>query len=423
MGDRGRRESRGLRVCLVSNQFPPETARGGIGTQTWTKAEALTRLGHDVHVLSSSKHAGPELRTEDAGGVMVHRLCPAWGDVELYEQATYQLGYSWEVFRQLRALEQEYTFDLINFAEYGGEGYVYQLDRAPWAWTPVVVQIHGPVITQLAEQAGWPEPGSKSLAVAALMEEMTIRLADGLMASSRHIADLASGHYGIPREEIDVVHCGVDLELFTPDAGANGEQPIVLFAGNVAESKGVVTVFEAVMRLRAKYPDILLQVLGPVDADEVGARLRRQAAEVGAGANLEFLGFVAERASLPPYYRRASVLCVPSRFEAGVGQVYVEAMACGRPVIAVDQGGPPEAIVDGETGFLVPARDVDATTAALDRVLGDPLLRKRLGEQARRHVGSYFGTDAFAARVLAAFERTIERASERLAAVERSRAS
>jgi glycosyltransferase involved in cell wall biosynthesis len=96
-------------------------------------------------------------------------------------------------------------------------------------------------------------------------------------------------------------------------------------------------------------------------------------------------------------------------------------MACGRPVIAVAHGGPPEAIVDGQTGFLVPARDVEATTAALDRVLGDPLLRRRLGEQARRHVEGYFGTDAFAARVLAAFERTIEHAPEGLASVERSR--
>ena len=244
---------------------------------------------------------------------------------------------------------------------------------------------------------------------------MSIRLADGLMACSAHIADFASDQYGIPRETIDVVHCGVDLEMFRPDGSPNDGSPIVLFAGNVAESKGVVTVFEAVMKLRAKYPDVLLQILGPVDDDEVGTRLRRQAAELGAGANLEFLGFVEERASLPPHYRRASVLCAPSQHEGGVANVYLEAMACGRPVIAADNGGTPEAVLDGQTGFLVPTGDVEATAAALDRVLGDAQLRRRLGEQARGHVESYFGTDQYIGRILAAYERTTERAREKLA--------
>ena len=408
-----------MRICLVSQQFPPESARGGIGTQTWNKAEALTRLGHVVHVLCCARGEGPELRTEEAAGVFVHRLQRPGRAAGVNEDETYWLGYSWEVFRHLRALEQQYSFDLINFAEHAGEGYVYQLDRAPWAWTPVVVQLHGP-LALFAEWMGWPEAGSDLYRVGTHMEEMTIGLADGLMASSAHIADFASDHYGIPRETIDVVHCGVDLELFKPDPRPGPEEgpPIVLFAGNVVESKGVVTVFEAVMRLRAKYPEIVLAILGP-DEDELGAELREQAEELGAGANLELLGFVAERASLPPHYRRASVLCAPSKHEAGVGQVYVEAMACGCPVIAADNGGPPEAIVDGETGFLVPARDVEATTAALDRVLGDAQLRRRLGEQARRHVESYFGLEQYIGRVLTAYEHTIDRSRGRLATLEK----
>jgi len=407
-----------MRICLVSQGIPPETARGGIATQTWNKAEMLTRLGHVVHVLCGARGEGPELRTEEAGGLLVHRLQPPVRAFGINEDETYWLGYSWQVFRQLRALEQQYSFDLINFAEHGAEGYVYQLDRVSWAWTPVVVQLHGP-LALFAEWMGWPEPGSDLYRVGTHMEEMTIGLADGLMASSGHIADFASGHYGIPRETIEVVHSGVDLELFTPDPRPGPEEgpPIVLFAGNVVESKGVVTVFVAVMRLRAKYPDIVLAVLGP-DEDGVGTELRRRAAELGAAANLELLGFAAERAGLPQYYRQATVLCALSKHEGGVGNVYLEAMACGCPVIAADNGGPPEAIVDGETGFLVPARDVEATTAALDRVLGDAPLRRRLGEQARRHVEGYFGTEQYIGRVLTAYEHTIERSRERLATLQ-----
>jgi glycogen synthase len=407
-----------LRICLVSHQFPPDSARGGIGTQTSIKADVLTRLGHEVHVLSRGGSAGPELRTDEVCGVTLHRLRRPDSTVEVNEYETYWLGYSWEVFRHLRALEQKHSFDLIDFPEHWGEGYVYQLDRAPWAWTPVVVQLHCP-LALLADRIGWPEAGSNVFRVGTHMEEMSIGLADGLMACSAHIANFASDQYGIPRETIDVVHCGVDLEMFRPDGGPNDGAPIVLFVGNVAASKGVVTVFEAVMMLRAKYPDVLLQILGPVDDDEVGTRLRRQAAELGAGANLEFLGFVEERASLPPHYRRASVLCAPSHHEGGVSNVYLEAMACGCPVIAADNGGTPEAVLDGQTGFLVPADDAEATAAALDRVLGDAQLRRRLGEQARRHVESYFGLEQYIGRVLTAYERTIDRSRGRLAALEK----
>ena len=403
-----------MKVCLVSHQFPPDSARGGIGTQTWNKAEMLTRLGHEVHVLSRGGYAGPDLRTEEVGSMTVHRLRRPDSTVEVNEYETYWLGYSWEVFRHLRALEQEHGFDLIDFPEHWGEGYVYQLDRVPWGWTPVAVQLHAP-LALLAERIGWPAADSNLFRVGTHMEEMSIRLADGLMACSAHIADFASDQYGIPRETIDVVHCGVDLETFRPDAGANDGSPIVLFAGNVAESKGVGTVFEAVMTLRAKYPSIVLQILGPVDDDEVGTRLRRQAAELGAGANLEFLGFVEDRASLPPHYRRASVLCAPSQHEGGVANVYLEAMACGCPVIAADNGGTPEAVLDEQSGFLVPAGDVEATAAALDRVLGDAPLRRRLGEQGRRHVEGYFGTEQYIGRVLTAYEHTIDRSRGRLA--------
>jgi glycosyltransferase involved in cell wall biosynthesis len=89
-------------------------------------------------------------------------------------------------------------------------------------------------------------------------------------------------------------------------------------------------------------------------------------------------------------------------------------MACGCPVVAADNGGTPEAVVDGVTGLLVPAKDVDATAAALERVLGDPALRAHLAEQARRQVVGYFGTEQYIGRVLAAYERTIERSRHSL---------
>ncbi|PYT28129.1 MAG: hypothetical protein DMG58_18915 [Acidobacteria bacterium] len=63
-----------MNICLVSQEYPPETARGGIGTQTWNKAKSLSQLGHEVHVLTCAGAEGPDLRSESCSGVMVHRM-------------------------------------------------------------------------------------------------------------------------------------------------------------------------------------------------------------------------------------------------------------------------------------------------------------------------------------------------------------
>ena len=133
-----------MNVCLVSQEYPPETARGGVGTQTWNKARWLARRGHAVHVLSCAAAPAAETRTEARDGVTVHRMPPPGGDFPVYTTPAYWVGYSWAVLRELHRLMREQTFDVVDFPEYGAEGFAYQLDRTPWNWLPVVVQLHGP---------------------------------------------------------------------------------------------------------------------------------------------------------------------------------------------------------------------------------------------------------------------------------------
>lgn len=410
-----------MRICLVSQEYPPESARGGIGTQTWTKAHALTRLGHRVHVLAEAGRSGPRLlRTETVDDVVVHRLQSPDIDVPIHEPQTYWVGYSWQVFRALRTLLRDgETFDIINFPDYGAEGFAFQLDRHAWCKIPVVVQLHGP-LAMFAKRIGWPTLDSAFCRVGTSMERLSIGDADGWMASSHNIAAFAAEEYGVPLEAIDVVHCGVDPDVFAaPDPGTPlPERPTVLFVGNVAPNKGIETVFAAVLRLRVKYPDIILRVLGKAD-DHLITKMQQTAWEQGADCSVEFLGFVSDRAKLPDFYRRAHVFASPADHEVGIANVYVEAMACGCPVVTGTTGGAPEAVIDGETGILVPPRDVEATAAAFDRLLGDPSLRLRMSLAGRQRVEAYFTVDRYISRVLAAYERTIQRARERQGSDER----
>jgi glycosyltransferase involved in cell wall biosynthesis len=197
--------------------------------------------------------------------------------------------------------------------------------------------------------------------------------------------------------------------MFRPvEETERSDRPTVLFVGNIAASKGVKTVFEAVLRLRARYPDIRLQILGK--GDGLAETLRRNAERAGAAGSVEFSGFVKDRKDLPQYYRRAHVFASPAHHEVGVANVYVEAMACGCPVVASTTGGAPEAVTHGESGLLVPPGDVEATAAALDRILGNADLRRSMGEAGRRRVEGYFARERYIERVLAAYEKAIERA-------------
>lgn len=406
-----------MNICLVSQEYPPETAHGGIGTQTWNKSRMLTRLGHQVHVLScAAGKAAADLTTNVIDGVHVHRMQPPGQEFEVNSPAAYATGYSWNVMRHLRQLSQSNAFDLINFPEYGAEGFAYQQDRTAWNWLPIIVQLHGP-LAMFAERIGWPEPGSDHHRVVTFMEGESIRQADWLMASSANIADFTAKYYGVARETIHVVHCGIDCEMFSPaadPAALDGQRPTVLFVGNIVASKGAHLVFEGVMRLRSKYPDIRLQLMGKGDEETIN-RFRRLAREAGTEGIVEFLGFTGSRAQLPEIYRNAHVFASPAQHETGVANVYVEAMACGCPVVASNSGGAGEAVLDGESGILVNPRDLEATVAAFDRLLSDRELRLQMGAAGRRRALDYFADHKYIARVLAAYERAIERSRQKLA--------
>ena len=117
------------------------------------------------------------------------------------------------------------------------------------------------------------------------------------------------------------------------------------------------------------------------------------------------LGFVPHD-DLGPLYERAAVVACPSHRE-GFGVVCAEAMAYGRPVVAGATGGLLDLVVDGETGLLVPPRDVGALRAALERLLEDRELRRRFGAAARERIKERFAWPAVTDATLAAYEEAL----------------
>src|SRR5258706_12882856 len=114
---------RPMTLCLVSQEYPPETGGGGIGTQTSLRAHGLAARGHTLHVVAASWDA--QERTYQDGGATIHRVAEPRLRVAGYEDSTSWLAYSEAVAAKLTELERSIKFDIIQFAEYGGEGFIY----------------------------------------------------------------------------------------------------------------------------------------------------------------------------------------------------------------------------------------------------------------------------------------------------------
>jgi glycosyltransferase involved in cell wall biosynthesis len=164
--------------------------------------------------------------------------------------------------------------------------------------------------------------------------------------------------------------------------------------------KGVDTLLAALAGLRERVPEARLVIAG--DGPE-RSRLERMAHTLGVGGAVDFLGHLdaleLERAMGPAW-----VQAIPSRWEEPFGLVAAEAMMRGTAVVASAAGGLAEQVVEGETGYRVPAGDAPALAGALARILGDRDLAERLGAVGRRHALTHFTFDAYTDRIVAILE-------------------
>jgi phosphatidylinositol alpha-1,6-mannosyltransferase len=165
--------------------------------------------------------------------------------------------------------------------------------------------------------------------------------------------------------------------------------------------KGIDTVLQVLPALRAEMPDLCYRIVG--DGPDRGY-LEQVARDLDLLDVVKFLGRVSDDA-LPDIYRRSDIFVMPAREETtsasveGFGIVYLEASASGLPVVAARSGGAVEAVIDGETGFLVPPDEPEALTRALRKLVLDAERRHSMGQAGRRWVEEEMNWDRAAAQI------------------------
>ena len=223
-------------------------------------------------------------------------------------------------------------------------------------------------------------------------------------ANRRHLAGIA------PSAAVHRLYHGLNAD-FTRLVAENGHAPRregrlrILAVGRLVPKKGFDVLVRACAAVAAEWDDVELVLAG--ESGEQEADLHALVDELDLGGRVRFRGALGQ-SELFAEYRRASVLCAPSRVLSdgdrdGIPNVLVEAMACGLPVVATGISGIPELVEDGVNGLLVAPDDADALAAAILRVAGDRALAARLGAAGRVTVAERFDGDRLAADLLRLF--------------------
>jgi len=396
-----------MRVALLSKEYPPEVY-GGAGVHVQCLAAALAPLVDlEVHCFGAERPPDPSM--EIVAYQPWERLA---GDAPL-----------------LGAL-QTMSVDLCMAAALDGVDVAHSHTwYANWAGylahilydVPHVVTVHSlePLRPWKAEQLG------AGYRLSSLCERMGVEGASAIVAVSNAVAkDIAACYPLADPSRITVIPNAVDPDEFRPDRrtevferhGIDTQRPAVVFFGRVTRQKGIGHLLNAFRHVEPGAQLVLRA--GAADTAEL-------AREIDEGVRLldEERGGVIwikeslERHELAQLLSNATVVCVPSVYEPS-GMVNMEAMACEVPVVASAVGGIPEIVDDGVTGLLVPFEPRSASdsepadpvayannlAAALNRVIGDPGLAKKLGQAGRRRVIEEFSWAAVARRTVELYQ-------------------
>jgi phosphatidyl-myo-inositol dimannoside synthase len=367
------------RTLIVTNDFPPR--QGGI--QSFVHALAIRLPAGQVTVYAPKWQGAAEFDAQQPFPVIRHP-----SSLMLPIPA---------VSRRAAAIAREHGCDTVLFGAAAPLGLITPALRRAGV-TRAVALTHG-------HEAGWAAlPGARTLlrrigdevdTITYLGEYFRTRLARAL--SPKAAANLTR------------LAPGVDVEAFHPGAGGAAirerlgltGKPIVVCVSRMVPRKGQDTLIRAWPKVCAEVSDAILLLVGdgPYRKD-----LERLASQLDVSAAVRFTGPVPQ-AELPAYYDAGDVFAMPCRTRRagldveGLGIVYLEASATGLPVIGGDSGGAPDAILQEETGYVVPGHDTHAVAERIAELLSDPVKAKAMGEKGLAWVDREWRWELAAARL------------------------
>jgi glycosyltransferase involved in cell wall biosynthesis len=370
---------RGLRVVLCVNSVE----MGGVEEHVRQLGTGLTERNALVTAIVPEYSAiDPLARAAEAVGVAVERLTLArdmfsWAGAQRLNR----------MVRLLRGLQP----DILHVHLVGFNGGRWMLLAASLARVPTVVcTIH-------------IAPREQQSLRTRLDRSIQSRVVDGYIAVSKASREQLVRYLGLSPRKVVAVPNAVELRRFAEpaeparravrlDRGIPADAPVIGVLARLSPQKGLNYLVSAMPTILAAHPEthVLLVGDGPLRED-----LMAQARSLGVDHQIHFVGY---RANTVDFLRAMDLFVLPSLYE-GMPLSILEAMGAGLPVIATAVDGTPEAIVDGETGYLVPPADPAALASAVNRLLGDRQLAATMGKNGRARAEGQFSETALIDRL------------------------
>lgn len=378
------------RIAVLSMHTSPLAPLGGAvsgGMNVYVRelSRQMVERGYAVDVFTRRERPDtPEIIETDGGVRVAHVAAGPIAPMDKEVLVAYVDAFAAGVDAFARAHGLRY--DLVH-SHYWLSGLAGKTLQAAWG-VPHLVMFH-----TLGEAKNRARPTEREPLERIAGERLVARTADRIVVATSHERDLLAQCYGARPEDIDVVPCGVDLDVFQPldkDAarrqlGLADDERIILFVGRIEPLKGIDILISAAAQLHEEADFFHAVIVGGDARAKTRVReLKSLATSLGVEHHVSFVGPV-DHERLPLYYSAADVCVVPSFYES-FGLVAVEAMACGTPVVASRVGGLVTTVRDGETGYLVPWRCPEPFAERLDLLLRNDELRASLGGAARQAV-------------------------------------
>jgi glycogen synthase len=396
------------RVALFTNEYPPHVY-GGAGVHVEYLSRELARLlPVEVRCFGEQDVRETNLRVRGYG---------PWTDAR--EDTDPRFGGALDAFhRSLAMARDRLDADVVHCHTWYTDMAGF-LAKKLWD-VPLVLTTHSlePLRPWKVEQLG------NAYRLSAWMERTSIEDADAVVAVSKETRIDVLRHFAIAPEKVHVIHNGIDLGEYRPDRrvdalvahGVDPDRPYVLFVGRITRQKGIIHLVNAIKHINPEAQIVLCA--GAPDTNEIAAEMEAAVAEVkNTRDNVIWIQEMLSKPDVIQMYTHAAVFCCPSIYEP-FGIINLEAMACKTAVVASAVGGIKEVVVDGETGILVPVKQLNVApfepedpekfsqdlAAGINKLLDDPVLREAMAEKGQARARDVFSWASIAEQTKALYE-------------------
>lgn len=399
-----------MNICLISNEYPPETGFGGIGTYTYNLAQGLSELDNTVTVITQAVN---EEKVYKDKKVTVYRIrdkkIPVRGAARMANLFTGNgfsvFWHSYSVFKKINEIQENGgRFDIIECPLWGGEGFLYSQKIG----IPLVVRLETPVF-KLREILGQHPSKLKEY-----FEKKVLKNCVFAIAISKNIGELIKLHYKIPGEKIKISYLGIKLPgIKKPLFKRNSYK--LLYVGRLEKRKGTAEFIEAIPLILSGNSKISIDIVGkdiPQAPDDTNFQEYFNKIVTGKfKKRVKFHGFVTKK-KLDNFYADCDIFIAPSRYES-FGLIFLEAMVYGKPVIGTKTGAIPEIVKNRKTGLLIDVNKPSEIVDAVLKLFGDKRLRRELGRNAFNFARRNFSAERLTKHTLKIYNQAIKEFNER----------